>query len=52
MTWEGHDFLDSIKNEKIWKKAKEIIKEKGGSVPFEVLKSLILKVSKEIILNS
>ena len=41
LTWEGHEFLDSIKNDNIWEKTKEGIKIKGlevGSVPLEVLK--------------
>lgn len=41
LTWEGHEFLDSIKNDNIWRKTKEGIKEKGfelGNVPFEILK--------------
>lgn len=41
LTWEGHEFLDSIRNEGIWNKVKEGVKVKGleiGSVPLEVLK--------------
>src|SRR5690554_6297178 len=39
LTWNGHELLDSIRNESVWAKMKEGIKEKGlelGSVPFEV----------------
>ncbi|MBU5214940.1 DUF2513 domain-containing protein [Heyndrickxia oleronia] len=41
LTWEGHEFLDSIRNDNIWNKTKEGIKSKGfelGSIPFDVLK--------------
>jgi|SRR5690606_17435649 len=41
LTWSGHEFLDSIRNDSVWKKTKQGIKEKGfelGSIPFEVLK--------------
>ncbi|WP_158268286.1 DUF2513 domain-containing protein [Paenisporosarcina sp. OV554] len=41
LTWEGHEFLDSIKNDTIWDKTKEGIKKKGfelGSVPLAVIK--------------
>lgn len=37
----GHEFLDSIRNEGIWNKVKDVVKSKGleiGSVPLEVLK--------------
>ena len=41
LTWDGHEFLDSIKNDNIWEKIKKGIKEKGlelGSVPLSVVK--------------
>jgi hypothetical protein len=40
LTWQGHDFLDSIKNDTIWAKTKEGIKSKGlelGQVSFSIL---------------
>lgn len=45
LTWEGHEFLDAARNEDVWKRTKEIVKEKGGSVSFEVLKSIVTKVA-------
>lgn len=41
LTWEGHEFLDSVRNDNIWNKTKEGIKTKGlelGSIPIEVIK--------------
>lgn len=41
LTWDGHEFLDSIKNENVWVKTKDGVKKKGlelGSVPFDVIK--------------
>ena len=41
LTWDGHEFLDSIKNNNVWNKTKDGIKTKGfelSSVPFNVLK--------------
>lgn len=49
MTWNGHEFLDAAKNETIWKKTKELIKEHGGSVPFEVLQSLLKQVALSLV---
>jgi hypothetical protein len=45
LTWAGHEFLDSIKNDTVWDKVKETVKEKGGAIPFEVLKALAVKVA-------
>ncbi len=41
LTWDGHEFLDSIKDDYVWNDVKKGIKEKGlalSSVPFDVLK--------------
>jgi hypothetical protein len=40
---KGHEFLDAACNETVWKKTTEIITDKGGSIPFEVLKDLLIK---------
>jgi hypothetical protein len=45
LTWNGHDFLDSARNENIWNKAKEIVIQNGGSIAMESLKALLLKLS-------
>jgi len=40
LTWDGHEFLDSVKNDTVWEKVKEGIKSKGlelGQVSFSVL---------------
>lgn len=49
MTWSGHEFLDSARNETVWKKSKELIKQHGGSVPFEVLKSVLNQVALSLL---
>src|ERR1017187_5738286 len=36
MKWPGHEFLDAIRNDSVWKQVKETVKEKGGSIPFEI----------------
>ena len=48
LTWYGHEFLDAAKNDTVWKKAKEIISEKGGSIPFDVLKALLIKLASSV----
>ena len=40
LTWDGHELLDKIKNDKIWNKTKDIIKKRG--IPF------VLDAVKEI----
>jgi Hypothetical protein (DUF2513) len=48
LTWQGHEFLDAIKNDTVWNKVKETVKEKGGAIPFEFLKALALHIAKGI----
>lgn len=45
LTWHGHEFLDAVRNDTVWKKTRELVKDKGGSVPFEVLQALVIKVA-------
>lgn len=42
LTWQGHDFLDAAKNDTAWNKMKEVYKEKGGSIPFVLIKELLV----------
>jgi hypothetical protein len=37
LTWAGHDFLDSIKDDSLWAKAKETVIKPAGGVAFSVL---------------
>ncbi len=38
ITWEGHEFLDKARSEKVWSKAKELVKKKTGTLSLEALK--------------
>lgn len=37
LTWEGHEFLETIKNEPVWKKLLEKLKSTGKTVPMELV---------------
>lgn len=47
LNWAGHEFLDSVRSEKVWKKLLKYAKDKGGSLPFDLLKSLGIELIKE-----
>ena len=40
MTWAGFDFYDSIQQDSAWEKVKAVLLKHGGSLPFEILKTL------------
>jgi hypothetical protein len=43
LTWEGHEFLDAARNNTVWRKALQLVRDKGSAIPFEVLKPLLLQ---------
>lgn len=38
MTWARHEFLDALRDDTIWKKAKEHVLKPGASWTFDILK--------------
>ncbi len=38
LTWSGHDFLDSVRNESLWNRAKELVIKPSAGWTFEILK--------------
>jgi hypothetical protein len=52
LTWEGHDFLEAAKDNARWQKAKKIMREKGGGIVFEVLKTLLVNLMKSQVLDN
>lgn len=44
MTWAGHDFLDASRDEGLWKKAMGMIEEQVKSAPFDVIKTVLVKM--------
>ena len=52
LTWEGHVFLGTSKDEKQWKKTKQIINRNGLSISVEVLKTLISKLMTDGVLEN
>lgn len=51
LTWNGHEFLDAIRNEGTWNKIKTFVKEKGASLSFDVIKAVALHGVKAMIGN-
>ncbi|AZS50380.1 DUF2513 domain-containing protein [Entomomonas moraniae] len=38
LTWEGHEFLDKIRQQSAWNKIKTIVRDKGLDLSYEALK--------------
>ena len=46
LSWEGNEYLDAIRNDRFWEKAKKQIKDKIGSASFSVLLLLLNEYAK------
>lgn len=55
LTWEGHDFLDKIRDDSTWHKTKEAIKNKGLPLIIDTIKTVataFITAAAEGIANS
>jgi len=49
MTFEGSDFLDAARDDTIWRKAMDKIAATTGTVTVEVLKAILVQLSKSAV---
>jgi hypothetical protein len=45
LTWEGHDFLDSIRSDTIWSKTKAQLAQVAGSASLQVVKAVAVSLA-------
>ncbi|MBQ9005984.1 MAG: DUF2513 domain-containing protein [Atopobiaceae bacterium] len=38
LTWDGCDYLDAIRDESVWRKTKQVVKETVGSTTLDIIK--------------
>lgn len=46
LTWAGHEFLKVARNDTLWKKAKDMVEERGGAITVAVLSQLLSSLMK------
>ena len=49
LTWQGHDLVDNIATETVWAKTKEALKDFGGSVSADLLKTVSTTVAAKLL---
>lgn len=49
VTWEGQDFLQAAQDDTIWDEAKTQAGKHFISLPFEIVKALLLKTASQIV---
>jgi hypothetical protein len=47
LNWNGHEFLDAVRSDKVWRKLLRYAKDKGGALPFDLLKVLAVKLLEQ-----
>ena len=47
LTWDGHDFLNSIKNDTVWNNTLNYLKEKSGNVPSNLIPPIAALFAKQ-----
>ncbi len=52
LTWNGHEFLEKIRSDNIWKQMKTFSKEKGLTLSFNVVNELAKKFIINTVINS
>jgi hypothetical protein len=51
ITWKGYEFLDSVRNDTVWKRVKAMVVNKGGGASMEVVTSPATDVAKKLFLE-
>lgn len=49
LNWAGHEFLDAVRSDTVWRKVIKYGKDKGGSLPFDLAKAAALNLLKKSI---
>lgn len=49
LTWDGHEFLDKIRNENVWRKVRDTITSKSGSLAFAVVNQVATRLALELV---
>ena len=49
LTWDGHEFLDKIKNDTVWNRTTTTIKEKGVPFVLDAVKEIATAITTSMI---
>ena len=47
LTWAGHEFLDAVRDDTVWKRAKSETLAKTGQLTFEVIKATLMGIARQ-----
>jgi len=47
-SWQGYEFLDSVRNDAVWNRVKTQVSDRGTALPFDLLKLLAVETLKKL----
>jgi hypothetical protein len=51
LSWKGHDFVDAVRSDSLWNRAKSKVKEKIESASFELLFTYVTELGKGMLMT-
>jgi len=51
LTWRGHEFLDSVRNDTVWQKTKKSFAHSGLSMTLDLVKSVATDIATSLIVR-
>jgi len=46
LTWEGHEWLDAVRDPRVWEEAKTTLLESGDSLSFELTRAVATRIQR------
>ena len=49
LTWQGHEFIGKVKDERVWERVKSIVASKGGTLTFDVVSEIAKRIAFKVV---
>ena len=49
LTWQGHEFIGKVKDERVWERVKNIVASKGGALTFDVVSEIAKRIAFKVV---
>ena len=49
LTWDGHEFLDAIRNDTVWARTKKVFLDKGVEMTFDLVKAIAKEAAAAVM---
>ena len=46
LTWEGHEWIDVVRDSRVWDEAKRTLLDSGGALSFELIKAVATRIHR------